>query len=145
MGEPFRIEPALPVTAVKTYQVAAPRATHWRPATCAEADCPHYLHGWVTIVPADSPQAHYIRHECGRSFTEALQPGGLVEFTFEPGQRCFASSQHQVPKDIPEIFIERDGDWRGNPTGRRIQHSVTGWLDSFGEHQERLAEAQKEG
>ena len=145
MGEPFRVEPALPVTAMKTYAVSSPLATHWRPATCAEADCPHYLSGWRTIVPGDSPQAHYIRHDSGRGFTEAPQPGGLVEFTFAPGQRCFASGSHRVLLDKPERFTERDGDWRGNPTGRRVVHSVDGWLDSFGEHQERLAQQMERG
>jgi hypothetical protein len=143
--EPFRIDPLLPVTAVKTYQAVMPLATHFRPATCEESDCPHYLFGWKTIVPADSPQAHYIRHDSGRGFTETRHPDGLAEFVFEAGQTCFASGRHQLPNGRPEVFIERDGDWRGNPTGRRIQHSPDGWLGSFGEHQERIHDALEKG
>jgi hypothetical protein len=146
---PFRVEPALPVTAVKTYAIASPLATHWRAATCEEAECPHHLFGWVTAVDERTDlgqaQAHYIRKDSGRGFTEERGPDGLTRFTFTPGQRCFASGSHRVLLDRPERFLERDGDWRGNPTGRRIEHSVDGWLDSFGEHQERLAEALEKG
>lgn len=141
MGHPFRVEPNMPVTAYKTYAIHSPG----RPATCEQAGCPAYLNGWRTIVPADSAQAAYIRTQSGRGFTETRQPGGLAEFTFEPGQQCFASDKHRLPAEGRERFAERDGDWRGNPTGRVIEHSPQGWTDSFGEHQERLAQRLERG
>lgn len=142
-----RCEPALPVTAMKSYQILAPRATHYRPATCAEYECPDYLHGWRTIVPADSPAAEYIRHDRTRRHTEQRQPGGLAEFTFEPGQRGFAGPAHDhvLPVGRPERFIERGGDWRGNPRGDVREHTADTWVDSFANHQDRLHTALERG
>ena len=39
-------EPLLPSGSMKTYQMAQPLKTHWRPASCEEVDCPNYLSGW---------------------------------------------------------------------------------------------------
>jgi hypothetical protein len=30
----------------QSYQVLAPHETHWRPATCVEAECAAYTYGW---------------------------------------------------------------------------------------------------
>ncbi len=145
MGEPFRVEPALPVHLMKTYAISAPRTTHWRPATCEEAACPHYLLGWVTIVAADSPQADYIRAGSGRGFTEQRTPDGLAEFTFEPGQACFGASQHRVPNGRPERFIERGGDWRGNPQRQHRELRADDWVDSFANNMISVKEMQERG
>ena len=139
MGQPFRIEPSLPPAAYKTYAIHSPQ----RDATCAEADCPAHRNGWVTLVPSGGPAADYIRTLSGRRFTEEQKDGGLTRFTFEAGQQCF--EQHRLPAEGRERFRERDGDWRGNPTGRVIEHSAAGWTDSFGEHQERLAQTLERG
>jgi hypothetical protein len=143
----FRVKPGLPVTAMKSYTVAMPLATHFRPATCAEYECPDYLHGWVTVVPADSPAAEYIRHDRSRRWTEARQPGGLAEFAFEAGQQGFAGPRHEhlVPNGRPERFIERGGDHRGNPRGDVREHSADTWTDSFANHQDRLSTAHERG
>jgi len=85
------------------FRIRRPLATHWRPATCKEMDCPHYLNGWKTIVPFDSPQAEYIRNGSGRHFTETRE-GDIAEFVFPPGQTCFASADHQRRVDRPDIF-----------------------------------------
>ena len=136
----------LPPQAYQTYTIAVPLATHWRPATCDEVDCPHYLLGWRTLVPADSPQADYIRHDRTRSATEERTPEGLAAFTFGPGQRCFQASQHKVQNGRPERFIQRGGDHRANPDARVIEHTgPSPWVDSFGENQERLTDAQQRG
>lgn len=149
LGEPFRVQPALPVGAMKTYQAVMPLATHWRPASCEEAGCLHYLAGWTTQVDERTElgrrQAHYIRGDRTRGHREERTPEGLTAFHFTPGQRCFRAGEHRLPNGRTERFFERDGDWRGNPTGRLIEHSPSGWLDSFGEHQERLLEAQERG
>lgn len=112
------IPPAMPPEHMKTYRIAAPKATHWRPATCAEVECDHYVHGWRTIVPADSAAAEYIRHDKTRRHSEERQDGGLAAFTFEPGQRGFAPAHdHQLPTGRPERFLVTGGDFRGNPLG----------------------------
>lgn len=148
-AEPFRVAPLMPVTAYKTYRIASPISTHFRPATCAEADCGAYLHGWVSTIDESTvlgqQQAHHIRKESGRAFTEQRLPTGLTEFTFEAGQRCF-KGDHQVRLDRPELYLVRDGDWRGNPTGEKRQHhNAKDWIEDFGEHQQRLADEHQKG
>lgn len=139
----FRPEPALPASAMKTYGIVAPKSTHYRPATCVEVDCPNHLNGWQTVVDESTDlgqaQGHYIRNEAGRRYTEARE-AALTTFTFEAGQQCFR--EHEARLDRPEIYVVRDGDWRGNPrgTGPRIHKDPQGWIDDFGEHQERLAD-----
>jgi hypothetical protein len=40
----------------------------------------------------------------------------------------------------------RDGDFRGNPTGRRRMHaSGADWVEDFAEHQAKLADQQQKG
>jgi len=144
-----RIEPNMPVTAYKTYRILSPQQTHFRPATCAEAGCTAYLHGWQSTIDETTvlgqQQAHYIRKQSGRSFTEERLPNGLTQFTFEAGQRCFAGD-HQVRLDRPELYLVRGGDWRGNPTGEKRQHAnAADWIEDFGEHQQRLADEMRKG
>ena len=133
----------VPVTAMKTYAVAAPLATHWRAATCVEVDCPNHLHGWVTRVDERTElgvsQAIYVRSQAGRRYREERDEGGLTVFTFEAGQTCFG--QHRTPIGRPELFIVRDGDHRGNPTGnRRVHQRPEDWVEDFALHQSRLAD-----
>lgn len=142
MSQPFRIPPALPVHQMKSYRIVVPRATHWRPATCAESDCQAYLLGWLTTVDEGTDlgrrQAHYIRRESGRRYREERTEAGLTDFTFEPGQKCFA--EHELRNDRPERFLVTGGDHRGNPTGERYEHAgPEQWTDDFATHQDRLA------
>lgn len=143
--------PALPATAVKTYAISAPLATHFRPATCAEMDCPQYLNGWRTLVDErielGMAQAYYIRKELGHRFRETRTETGLTAFTFEPGQRCFKSHLHRTRIERPEIFLVREGDWRGNPRGTETRRhaSPADWQDDFAQHQQTLANRLKEG
>lgn len=144
-----RVEPLMPVTAYKTYRITSPISTHFRPATCAEADCAAYLNGWVSTIDEATvlgqQQAYYIRKQSGRAFAEERLPTGLTQFTFEAGQKCFRDG-HQVRLDRPELYLVRDGDWRGNPTGVKRQHANSqDWIDDFGEHQQRLADEMKKG
>jgi hypothetical protein len=143
-----RIEPGMPVGAYKTYRILSPQATHFRPATCAEADCEAYQHGWRSDIDESTvlggQQAHYIRKQSGRAVTEERLPGGLTRFTFEAGQRCF--TQHQARLDRPEHYLVRGGDWRGNPTGETRTHtSAADWVEDFGEHQQRLLDQHERG
>jgi len=149
--DPFRITPQLPAQHMKTYVIAAPKATHYRPATCAEAECTAHLHGWRSTADESTElgrqQADYIRSSSGRRFTEHRDDTGLTVFTFEAGQVCFRGDEHTVRIDRPEIFLVRDGDHRGNPRGTspRIHTTPQAWVDDFGEHQERIAETKERG
>lgn len=142
-----RIEPVGPAAAYKTYSIASPLATHFRPATCQEVDCANYAKGWLTRLDTADPKqaglANDIRMKLGRKFM-AVERGTVVEFTFPPGQQCFA--QHRVPLDRPEFFVVRDGDWRGNPRGTApVQRNAADWQDDFANHQDRLKTALEAG
>lgn len=149
-SEPFRLPPMLPVTAVKTYSIAAPRATHWRAATCAEVECENHTHGWVSDIDESTEDgqkwAFLIRKRSGRSYTETRLDSGVTRFAFGPGQTCFQASEHKLPNGRPELYVVRGGDWRGNPRGEIQQGLTPGqWTDDFGQHQEVLADRLKRG
>lgn len=141
----MRIVPQLPPGAFRSFTILAPVSTHFRPATCEEARCEHFLNGWATTVESDGPQAYYIRRESGRKFTaEALSPS-MVRFTFEPGQACFRSGDHKVRIDRPEIYVARGGDWRGSE-GEIYRHAGSAdWVDEFATLQDRWARAVERG
>ena len=94
---------------------------------------------------------HYIRKNSGRRFVESrvLSDEGvpLTAFRFEAGQRCFRADEHRARLERPEIYLVRDGDWRGNPRGTepRRHASAADWVDDFANHQETLANRLKEG
>ena len=107
--------------AYRSFEVHSPLATHFRDASCQEVQCEHYLTGWVSQIDVSTDQgkvwAEAIRRS-GRQFTaDRSGPGSVIVFRFEAGQRCFAAP-HKAPVGRPELFVVRDGDWRGNPTGR---------------------------
>jgi hypothetical protein len=139
----MHVQPALPAHAMRSFQIVQPLATHWRDATCEEAGCEHHLHGWRTIVAADSPQAAYIRQDRTRRHAETREAAGVACFTFEPGQRCFGV--HKVPTGRPQRYFDRGGDWRGNPRGDVAELNAADWLDSFASHQDKIATAMERG
>lgn len=149
MNEPNRIMPALDAGHMKTYEIRAPKSTHFRPASCEEVECQAHARGWRTLVDVNTElgarQAFYIRKTAGRAYSEEAQPGGRVVFTFLAGQKCFR--EHVVPTDRPPLFIVREGDWRGNPRQiePRIHTRPEDWVDEFANHQSALAEQVKRG
>jgi len=148
MTGPTRIAPRLPVEAVQTYAIRAPKGTHHRTASCAEADCPNLQHGWRSVIDEatdlGAAQATYIRRESGRKFTEERDPAGLTVFTFEAWQRCFA--EHTVPLEREPFYVVRGGDWRGNPRGEIRRHANgDDWVEDFAEHQQTLADRLEQG
>ena len=143
----FRLQPQLPSTAYKTYQIAAPRATHYRKATCEEAECPQYRNGWITrideVTDLGAQQAHYIRKQSGRQFKEERSPVGLTTFTFAAGQPCFKA--HEVPLEREPLFVVKNGDFR-QYTGTPYQHKRPGdWVDDFANHQDKIKTAIERG
>lgn len=142
---PFRIEPKMGPASYRTFEVAQPITTHYRQATCAEVRCLAYESGWQSGIDESTDlgqrQAHYIRKQSGRSFTESRSEVGITVFVFEPGQRCFASDTHRVPLERPALYVVREGDWRGNPREiePRVHARAADWVDEFANHQDRLA------
>jgi len=151
MPNPFRMQPLGPVQAYKTYAIRQPLATHWRRATCEEVGCEAFLKGWVTRVPAGSPQAEYIASKVhGRRFHETTGHGNLAraerEFMFAPGQPCFRASEHRLPHGRPPLYVVRGGDHRGNPSGERLVHRrPEDWAEDLGEHLDMIKERQEKG
>jgi hypothetical protein len=128
-----------------TYKITQPVATHWRPATCAEVDCGAWLHGWRTVVPTGSPQAAYIRADRSRHHLEEPLPGGLVEFTFGPGQTCFASDSHRVPLGRPQVF--RVAPTQGGLVSGDVRTHSNGadWVEDFSIHLDQLRTIRERG
>jgi len=136
-----RIPPPLPVTAYRTFQIARPVATHFRKATCGEVNCDAWRHGWITRAQT-TEQADYVRRHSGRTFEEIE----ANTFRFDPGQTCFAADTHRAPLEREGIYVARDGDYRGNPTGaRRVHVRPADWVDEFAEHQDWLKTIQERG
>jgi len=154
-----RFPPRGSPAAYKTYRIAAPLATHYRTGlSCAEYQCEAYLLGWESHIDERAEfgqkQAHFIRKLSKRRFTEQRDDAGLTVFTFEPGQEGFLSTDpaeaghqnHRKRLDRLEHYIERGGDWRGNPTGmRRVHTRPEFWVESFSENQDRLRATMERG
>lgn len=135
-----RWTPALPVTAMKTYALSL----YKRKATCAEAECEHYLKGWVSPVPIGSTDEEILKRS-GRKWFRVEERDGMHLYYFGEGQKCFKANQHFVTVDREPLHIVRDGDWRANPTGRRTQLRADQWLDSFKESTAKVIERKERG
>jgi hypothetical protein len=140
----FRIEPALTVGAYQTYSITSPHDRKIK-AACEEVGCGAWLSGWESTIDESTElgrkQGAYIRQQSGRTFREQRTAAGLTVFRFDSHQRCFADHQTR-----PEVYAVRDGDWRGNPTGRRRVHqNAADWTEDFGEHQQRIADQHERG
>lgn len=142
-----RPAPLMAPQAYKTYAVVSPIPTHWRPATCAEVDCPHYLNGWRTRIENLTPDLLHAAKTSGRRYTVQQIAAGESYLVFAAGQLCFASSRHSKKLDRPPLYVVRDGDWRGNPrrTRDRVHLNPANWVEDFAEHQQVLADEIEKG
>jgi hypothetical protein len=140
------IEPRMDPQFYKTYQVSV-RSDDWRPATCDEVDCDHYLHGWRVRVEGTAADLLHAARTSGRRFREERIADGQTWLHFEAGQPCFRAITHRTRIGKPELYIVRDGDRRGNPRGTkaRLHQRLADWQDDFATHQQTLADAQARG
>lgn len=147
-GLPNRFEPAGPAHAYRTFQIKTPRGPEFtRPASCEDVGCPSWMYGWVTRVPATDDFLAQLRAS-GRAWTSVDQDGAEWVFTFPPGTECFASSTHTKPvrPDLPQLFVVRGGDWRGNPTGEhRVHQRPEDWVEDARETTESVRERIERG
>lgn len=140
-----RIPPNLPAGAYQTFAIKAPVSTHFRPATCAEVECPNYLHGWRVRVEALTPELLHTAKTSGRRYVEQPIAQGETWLVFEAGQPCFRASQHRARLDRPELYLVRGGDWRQS-FGQTRQHTrPEHWVEEFAENQQRLVDAKARG
>lgn len=141
-----RIPPQGKVQDYKTYQIAAPLKTHWRPATCAEVNCPQHEKGWQVRVENLTPEMLHAARTSGRKYIELHVAEGETWLVFEAGQACFRAAMHRTKLDRQEIYIARDGDWRGNPTGRVLKHTRPDhWCEDMNENNQRIIQIQQRG
>lgn len=135
-----RIPPQGRVQDYKTYQIVSPLKTHWRAATCPEVQCAEYERGWKLRVEGLAPEMLHAAKTSGRKYTELNISATENWLVFEAGQPCFRARLHKKLLDKQEIFIARDGDFRGNPTGNYRKHTRPEfWLEDFQEHQDKVA------
>jgi hypothetical protein len=139
-----RIDPNLPVSQYQTYSITAPTDSTIV-AACEQVACPAWANGWDSVIDERTElgqqQAAYIRGQSRRTFREMKTDAGLTVFRFEAHQRCF--EEHRTR---PEIYLVRDGDWRGNPTGRQRQHTrPADWVEDMTENQGRIVDLQQKG
>lgn len=148
--EPFRLEPAGRAQDYQTFQIRMPRGPEFeRSATCEEAGCLNWRNGWATALDPTAQQdlVQALMHS-GRGYRAVSETATRTVFYFAPGTPCFQASQHKVAvrPDIPELFIVRDGDWRGNPTGRTRTHArPDDWVEHFQETTEAVRERIEKG
>ncbi|NUR03065.1 MAG: hypothetical protein HOY79_43120 [Streptomyces sp.] len=147
MFELSRPQPLMDAGAYKTYEMRSPLSTHFRPATCAEVDCPHYLGGWRVHLEALTPDLVDAARKSGRRYREEHIAEGQTFLVFEPGQPCFKATQHRARIDRPPLYIVRDGDFRGNPRGTkaRLHQNPANWVEDFAEHQQAIADEIEKG
>lgn len=137
-----RFDPKLPVSAMQTYKVASPRSTHSRPATCAEAGCKDYKHGWLVIIPKTHDMVPVLRQmalsghtdDFGKRRSCKVEPDcgdGMIGFRFEAGQPCFKADQHRVSLQRPELYLVRGGDWRANTGLIRKHNNPEHWVEDM--------------
>lgn len=140
-------EPLMGPESYKSYVLAQPLATHWRPATCEEVGCDHYLHGWQVRVEGLTAEQEHAARNCGRRFEELHIAEGETWLRYEAGQPCFHAGEHRAPLARPPLYVVRDGDRRGNPrqTKARLHQRADLWVEDFAEHQDQLADAQRRG
>jgi hypothetical protein len=144
MGEPFRLPAQGPAGAYQTFSVK-PRPDKAVRTVCERVGCPAWREGWESAIDERTDlgraQAAYIRTKSGRTFREQRTAAGLTVFRFESGQRCFADHQTR-----PELYLVRDGDYRGNPTGRRRVHTrAADWVEHMQEEFGRFNEDRRRG
>lgn len=141
-----RIPPQGRVQDYKTYQIVSPISTHWEPATCAQVDCPEYRNGWRVRIEGLPPEMVHAARTTGRKFMELEVAHNEHWLVFEAGQPCFRASQHRRLLDKQEVFIARDGDFRGNPTGNVRRHTRPEfWVEDMAENLDNLRALHKRG
>lgn len=156
-----RLQPRLPVGAVKTYAVIAPVRTHWRVVPCERADpeCQRHADGWLVLLDPndqlDRRRLDYIKLHSGRTFRDARTlpfdvlemltiPDTHIALYFPPGQQCF--DEHRIPLEREPLLVVRGGDWRGNPRREKRVHATRDdWVNDFAEHQQTLADRFNQG
>lgn len=136
----------VPVTAspdfYTTFSIQTTDKEHWRKATCEEVNCPYYIKGYKVETDESKPvgqkNAHLLRTDRSRKYTETRNEYGMTVFTYPVGTACM--NLHKVRIEKPEIFVVKGGDHRGNPKGipTRVHTKAEFWAEEFSETQDKI-------
>jgi hypothetical protein len=142
MGQLNRIVPILGPENYKTFSISKPRATHTRPATCAEVQCDHHVNGWKNKVAlTDEVSLAWIKASRYGYHQESINEG-FVTYKFHAGQICFCTNcqNHTVSLDRPELYVVRGGDWRGDPRHEkpRVHTRPEHWVEDMQENLDKV-------
>lgn len=144
-----RFKPTLPVEKMQTYKISRPPATHTRPATCAEVDCPDFVKGYTVRLPRGDDRIVLLRRAADGWVDgfkrEMCEVTGIdsaeQEFLFNPGSPCLKATTHRCTLDRPEIYVVREGDWRNARTARLIRRHQRPehWVEDMQENLDAVA------
>lgn len=142
-----QVMPLMGPEAYKTYGIRAPLATHWKPATCEQVDCPAHAHGWRVRVEGLPAELLHAARTAGRRYRELEVAADEHYLVFEAGQPCFKAAEHRVRVERPELYVVQDGDRRSDPraASRTVHSGPDAWVDDFATHQDKLADAANKG
>jgi len=120
-------DPQMPAGAYTTFGIRVPRATHFRPATCEETDCPEWRYGWKIRWDVLTEQQRYDLEHSPWHFTTDAEWA-----VFEAGQPCFRFRSHSVRIDKPEIFLKKNLHMSSAAGATAYRHkNAQDWTDDF--------------
>jgi hypothetical protein len=121
------------VRATRDYVIRMPKDTTVV-AACEDVRCENWRAGFEVHVDEATVlgmnQAHYIRVQSGRTFTEH-RSGAITVFRFASGQRCFA--EHRTK---PARFLV---------AGVREHSNLGDWIEDAAEHVTSIEDQRKRG
>lgn len=120
-----------------SYRILNPTSTHYRPATCEEVDCDHFLNGWQVRVEGLPEELLHTARNSGRSFTEMRVSEGVTYLVFAPGQACFKAKTHLTNIGRNPLFVV-DTPADNGRIRRRKHSSADSWGDDLHTHTDDL-------
>lgn len=127
-----------PARLFKGYAIEAPMSRVFRErATCEQVDCADYRNGWMVRAELLDARAWAEIKAKGYSWQRMDVAAGEQYIAFPAGQPCFAAATHTRLIRNP-LFVEH-GSAKWGRVGRGYTHTADTWVDSFAEHQDKLA------
>lgn len=126
------------------HRILNPPETHFRPASCAEVDCEHYLNGWRVRVEGLPPELVHTARTSGRRFEELQVAEGETYLMFEAGQPCFKAATHRTNVGRTPLYVVDTPQDNGR-IHRRRHSSSESWTDDFHSHTDAILGAINKG
>lgn len=126
------------------HRILNPPETHFRPASCAEVNCDHYLNGWRVRIEGLPPELVHAARTSGRQYTELPVAEGETWLVFEAGQACFKAATHRTNVGRAPLYVV-DTPADNGRARRRIHTSNDSWADDLHSHTDALLGAINKG